>query len=249
MIWRSFVSPPTSTWWEISTERPRRTGKSVNFFTLTYKRGVQWAWINRLDVAKRAITQEEGLGAAEGFFFSLSGFSVNSNRLETHRSSSAEQKRCLVSPGDRTRLPSGTGETFLHNSALWPFNCSRVFFSSCDGWLIQVQILCILKVQHLPPLPPLRAPSLPHQTQTSVDSNNEILSAYLLWLFGTYGIEGVAGIQSQFMLLSYSTSGVPRLFQLLIRCLSQNELPTIKIQNTYFNYNLLLHIPSFSRFG
>lgn len=66
MIWRSFVSPPTSTWWEISTERLRRTGKSVNIFTLTYKRGVQWAWINRLDVAERAITQDEGLGKAEG---------------------------------------------------------------------------------------------------------------------------------------------------------------------------------------
>lgn len=115
MIWRSFVSPPTSTWWEISTGRPLRTGKSVNFLTLTYQSGVQWAWINRLDVAERAITQDEGLGPAEGlcghfctsfsfFFFyfclSLPGSSVNSNRLETQRSRSAEQKRCLTKGPD-----------------------------------------------------------------------------------------------------------------------------------------------------
>lgn len=91
VIWRSFVSPPTSTWWEISTERLRRTGKSVNFFTLTYKRGVQWAWINRLDVAERAITQDEGLGAAEGlrchflffFFFFFFTFRVLGQQQQT----------------------------------------------------------------------------------------------------------------------------------------------------------------------
>lgn len=44
-----------------------------------------------------------------------------------------------------------------------------------DG--LSVQIWCVFKgLQHLPPLFPLRAPLLPHQTQTASDSNNEIVT-------------------------------------------------------------------------
>lgn len=121
MIWRSFVSPPTSTWWEISTGRPRRTGKSVNFLTLTYQRGVQWAWINRLDVAERAITQDEGLGPAEGlrghfctsFFFFVFHFpGPRSIATDLKPRGHVLLNKSDVSPRDQTCLPSGTGETF-----------------------------------------------------------------------------------------------------------------------------------------
>ena len=59
-------------------------------------------WIKSLDVAERAISQDEGWRRAEGLRWGhllstfYSGYMVNSYRLETLGSSSGEEKRWLT---------------------------------------------------------------------------------------------------------------------------------------------------------
>lgn len=54
------------TWWEILTKKVRRTRKVSTFSLWHISEAVQCVWIKRLDAAERAITQDEGLRAAEG---------------------------------------------------------------------------------------------------------------------------------------------------------------------------------------
>lgn len=107
-------------------------------------------WIKRLDAAERAITQDEGLRTAEGLrrghlrstFFS--GYMVNSNRLETHRSSSGGQKRWLTLVSSH----SGTGQICplgveRPSNITQPFDLSTStgpFPAVMDGFVCTVQV-------------------------------------------------------------------------------------------------------------
>lgn len=139
------------TWWEILTKKVRRTRKVSTFSLWHISEAVQCVWIKRLDAAERAITQDEGLRAAEGlrrghlcstFFFS--GYTVNSNRLETHRSSSGEQKRWLTLVSSH----SGTGQICplgveRPSNITQPFDLStptRPFPAMMDGFLCSVKV-------------------------------------------------------------------------------------------------------------
>lgn len=59
------LPPPDENYWPRSCEEPEKC-HSATFSLWHISEAVQWVWIKRLDVAERAITQDEGLRTAEG---------------------------------------------------------------------------------------------------------------------------------------------------------------------------------------
>lgn len=166
------ICPPTPhppTWWKYWPRSCEEPGKchSATFSLWRVSEAVQWVWIKRLDAAERAITQDEGSRTAKGlrrghlwpflsFFFFFPGYTVNSNRLETHRPSSGEQKRwhSLVSSH------SGTGQICplgveRPSNITQPFDLSTPFPAVMDDVLCSVQVSWFIESCKylLPPLP------------------------------------------------------------------------------------------------